>query len=257
MRRGSFALTTRGDSWDKGQVAGSDAKLAAGPRAQRILVVDDDPALRRSLERVLRLGGYDVELADHGQRALGALARERYAAVVLDVAMAPPDGLEVCRRLRASGDRTPVIMLTAREAVSDRVDGLEAGADDYLTKPFALEELLARLRALLRRTGTAAGDRALTFVDLTLVTATREVRRGQHRLDLRPTEFSLLETFLSNPGRVMTRSVLYETVWGYDFGRASKTLEVHVGYLRRKMEVDGAPRLIQTVRDIGYVLREQ
>ena len=224
--------------------------------APRILVVDDDPVLRRSLDRVLRLASYEVAHADHGQAALTLLARERYSAVVLDVGMPPPDGLEVCRRLRAGGDRTPVIMLTAREAVSDRVDGLEAGADDYLVKPFAIEELLARLRALLRRTG-AARDRELTFRDLTLIPATREVRRGEHRLDLRPTEFSLLETFLASPGRVMTRSVLYETVWGYDFGRSSKTLEVHIGYLRRKMEVDGAPRLIHTVRDVGYVLREQ
>ena len=224
--------------------------------APRILVVDDDPVLRRSLDRVLRLASYEVAHADHGQAALTLLARERYSAVVLDVGMPPPDGLEVCRRLRAGGDRTPVIMLTAREAVSDRVDGLEAGADDYLVKPFAIEELLARLRALLRRTG-AARDRELTFSDLTLISATREVRRGEHRLDLRPTEFSLLETFLASPGRVMTRSVLYETVWGYDFGRSSKTLEVHIGYLRRKIEVDGASRLIHTVRDVGYVLREQ
>ncbi|MGH2490177.1 MAG: response regulator transcription factor [Candidatus Limnocylindria bacterium] len=223
---------------------------------QRILVVDDDPALRRSLERVLRLASYDVTLADEGQRALALLGGDRYSAVVLDVTMPAPDGLEVCRRLRAGGDRTPVIMLTSREAVSDRVDGLEAGADDYLVKPFAIEELLARLRALLRRTGTSAADRALTFTDLTLVPSTREVRRGQHRLDLRPTEFSLLETLLSNAGRVMTRSVIYEAVWGYDFGRASKTLEVYIGYLRRKTEIDGAPRLIHTVRDIGYVLRE-
>jgi two-component system response regulator MprA len=225
--------------------------------APRILVVDDDPVLRRSLDRVLRLASYEVAHADHGQAALTLLARERYSAVVLDVGMPPPDGLEVCRRLRAGGDRTPIIMLTARETVPDRVDGLEAGADDYLVKPFAIEELLARLRALLRRTGSAASDRVLTFADLTLVPSTREVRRGEHRLDLRPTEFSLLETFLSNPGRVMTRSILYETVWGYDFGRSSKTLEVHIGHLRRKIEVARAPRLIHTVRDVGYVLRDQ
>ena len=234
--------------------AAADRRFA--PHAHRILVVDDDPVLRRSLERVLRLASYEVGLAGDGQRALALLARERYSAVVLDVAMPPPDGLEVCRRLRATGDRTPVIMLTAREAVSDRVDGLEAGADDYLIKPFAIEELLARLRALLRRTGSETGDDPLTFADLTLVPATREVRRGEHRLDLRPTEFSLLETLLAHPGRVMTRSILYETVWGYDFGRASKALDVYIGYLRRKMEVDGAPRLIHTVRDVGYVLRE-
>jgi len=223
--------------------------------ADRILVVDDDPVLRRSLERVLRLGGYDVDLADNGQLALSSVARQRYAAIVLDVSMPPPDGLAVCRRLRADGHRTPVIMLTAREAVSDRVDGLEAGADDYLLKPFAIEELLARIRALLRRAAPRMDGRPLMFADLTLDPATREVRRGDRRLDLRPTEFALLEALLSDPGRVMTRSVLYETVWGYDFGRSSKTLEVYIGYLRRKVEVDGAPRLIHTVRDVGYVVR--
>jgi len=222
----------------------------------RILVVDDDPVLRRSLERVLRLASYDVELVDHGQAALAALARERYAAVVLDVGMPPPDGLEVCRRIRAGGDRTPVIMLTAREAVADRVDGLEAGADDYLVKPFAIEELLARLRALLRRTTGAHGGRTLSFADLTLDATTREVRRGEHQIDLSSTEFALLEALMSNAGRVLSRSALYESVWGYDFGRASKTLEVYIGYLRRKTEAGGGTRLIQTVRDVGYVLRE-
>jgi two-component system response regulator MprA len=222
----------------------------------RILVVDDDPVLRRSLERVLRLASYDVELVDHGQAALAALARERYAAVVLDVGMPPPDGLEVCRRIRAGGDRTPVIMLTAREAVADRVDGLEAGADDYLVKPFAIEELLARLRALLRRTTGAHGGRTLSFADLTLDATTREVRRGEHQIDLSSTEFALLEALMSNAGRVLSRSALYESVWGYDFGRASKTLEVYVGYLRRKTEVAGGSRLIQTVRDVGYVMKQ-
>jgi len=224
--------------------------------AERILVVDDDPILRRSLERVLRLGTYDVDLADNGRTALSTLARERYAAVVLDVGMPSPDGLEVCRRLRAGGDRTPVIMLTAREAVSDRVDGLEAGADDYLVKPFAIEELLARIRALLRRAAPRSGGAALSFADLRLDPVTRDVRRGQRPVDLRPTEFALLEALLAEPGRVMTRSILYETVWGYDFGRASKTLEVHIGSLRRKLEADGASRLIHTVRDVGYVMRQ-
>jgi two-component system, OmpR family, response regulator MprA len=223
---------------------------------QRILVVDDDPVLRRSLERVLRLATYDVDLVDHGQAALAALAKERYAAVVLDVGIPPPDGLEVCRRIRERGDRTPVIMLTAREAVSDRVDGLEAGADDYLVKPFAIEELLARLRALLRRTASAPGGRPLSFADLTLDPATRQVRRGAEPIELSATEFSLLETLLSNVGRVLTRSALYESVWGYDFGRASKTLEVYIGYLRRKTEAAGGTRLIQTVRDVGYVMKE-
>ena len=223
--------------------------------AERILVVDDDPVLRRSLERALRLGTYDVDPVDSGRTALSVLARSRYSAVVLDVGMPSPDGLEVCRRLRAGGDRTPVIMLTAREAVSDRVDGLEAGADDYLVKPFAIEELLARIRALLRRAAPRSGT-ALSFADLRLDPATREVRRGQRAVELRPTEFALLEALLAEPGRVMTRSVLYETVWGYDFGRASKTLEVHIGSLRRKLEADGASRLIHTVRDVGYVMRQ-
>jgi two-component system response regulator MprA len=223
--------------------------------AERILVVDDDPVLRRSLERVLRLGSYEVDLAENGQLALALLGRQRYAAIVLDVGMPGPSGLDVARRIRDAGDRTPVIMLTARDTVPDRVDGLEAGADDYLAKPFAIEELLARIRALLRRASPRSEHRTLAFADVTLDPATREVRRGASRLDLRPTEFALLEALMSEPGRVMTRSVLYETVWGYDFGRSSKTLEVHIGYLRRKMEADGAPRLIQTVRDVGYVLR--
>jgi two-component system response regulator MprA len=225
------------------------------PMGARILVVDDDPVLRRSLERVLRLGSYDVDLVDNGQTALSVMSRERYAALVLDVGMPPPDGLEVCRRIRAKGDRTPVIMLTARETVSDRVDGLEAGADDYLAKPFAIEELLARIRALLRRAAPRMGGQPLAFADLTLDPATREVRRGDHRIELRPTEFTLLEALLTDPGRVLTRSVLYDAVWGYDFGRSSKTLEVYIGYLRRKTEVAGASRLIHTVRDVGYVLR--
>jgi two-component system response regulator MprA len=224
---------------------------------QRILVVDDDPVLRRSLERVLRLAAYDVDLVDHGQAALAALGRERYSAVVLDVGMPHPDGLEVCRRIRAGGDRTPVVMLTAREAVSDRVDGLEAGADDYVVKPFAIEELLARLRAVIRRTTGVAGGRPLSFADLTLDAATREVSRGGQRILLSSTEFALLEALMSNAGRVLTRSALYESVWGYDFGRGSKTLEVYIGYLRRKTEAGGASRLIQTVRDVGYVMREQ
>lgn len=221
----------------------------------RILVVDDDPALRRSLERILRLGSYEVDVADNGQGAIALVEKRRYAAVVLDVSMPSPNGLEVARRIRKAGDRTPLIMLTARDAVADRVDGLEAGADDYLTKPFAIEELLARIRALLRRAGPQTGRRALTFADLTIDPATREVRRGGVRIDLRPTEFALLEALMTDPGRVMTRSVLYETVWGYDFGRASKTLDVYIGYLRRKTEAAGAPRLIQTVRDVGYVVR--
>jgi len=222
-----------------------------------VLVVDDDAELRRSLERVLRLGGYEVVSAAGGREALEALSRERFALLVLDLAMPPPDGMEVCRRLRAGGDRTPVLMLTARGAVADRVEGLEAGADDYLVKPFAVEELLARVRALLRRAATENGRPVLRYADLTLDPKTRDVRRGERTLELSATEFSLLELFLSHPRQVLPRGTIYEEVWGYDFGASSKSLEVYVGYLRRKLEEDGAPRLLHTVRGVGYVLRER
>jgi two-component system response regulator MprA len=221
----------------------------------RVLVVDDDPALRRTVERVLRLADYEVALAEGGREALDTLASEEFALVVLDVAMPPPDGLEVLRRLRAGGDVTPVLMLTARAAVPDRVDGLEAGADDYLVKPFAVEELLARVRALLRR---ATPDRAvglLHYADLVLDPVTREVRRGERVLELSATEFTLLEMFLLHPRHVLSRSALYDAVWGYDFGTFSKSLDVYVGYLRRKTERGGEPRLLHTVRGVGYVLR--
>ena len=221
-----------------------------------VLVVDDDPALRRSLERVLGLADYDVVLAERGRDALDALATREFALAVLDVAMPPPDGLEVLRRMRAGGDRTPVLMLTARAAVDDRVDGLEAGADDYLTKPFAVEELLARVRALLRRTASERAGGVLRHADLVLDPVTREVRRGERALDLSATEFTLLETFLAHPRQVLTRTALYDAVWGYDFGASSKSLEVYVGYLRRKTEAGGEPRLLHTVRGVGYVLRE-
>jgi two-component system response regulator MprA len=222
----------------------------------RVLVVDDDPALRRSLERVLRLADYEVVLAEGGQAALDALTDSGYSLVVLDVAMPPPDGLEVLARLRGGGDRTPVLMLTARAAVSDRVDGLEAGADDYLVKPFAVEELLARVRALLRRASSASETGIVHYADLTLDPVTREARRGARMLELSATEFALLEMFLLHPRQVLTRSALYEGVWGYDFGQSSKSLEVYIGYLRRKTEAGGEPRLLQTVRGVGYVLRE-
>jgi two-component system response regulator MprA len=222
-----------------------------------ILIVDDDADLRRSLERVLRLGGYEVVAAADGGRALAALSDARFALVVLDLAMPPPDGMEVCRRLRARDDNTPVLMLTALGSVADRVDGLEAGADDYLVKPFAVEELLARVRALLRRTKPEDGRPVLRYADLALDPATREVRRGERTLPLSPTEFSLLELFLSHPRQVLPRGTIYEDVWGYDFGSSSKSLEVYVGYLRKKLEEGGAPRLLHTVRGIGYVLRER
>jgi two-component system response regulator MprA len=221
----------------------------------RVLVVDDERPVRDALERALRLEGYDVELAADGAEALTQLALASPDAIVLDVLMPDVDGLEVCRRLRSAGDRTPILLLTARDAVSDRVAGLDAGADDYLVKPFALEELFARLRALLRRSSNGAGT-VLRFADLTLDTGTREVRRGERRIDLTRTEFLLLELFLRNPRQVLTRSLIFDRVWGYDFGPTSNALEVYVGYLRRKTEAGGEPRLIHTVRGVGYALRE-
>jgi two-component system response regulator MprA len=222
----------------------------------RILVVDDEPAVRDAVRRALVLSGYTVDVADGGGAAVAALAAEAPDAVVLDVAMPGVDGLEVCRRLRASGDRTPVLMLTARDTVADRVEGLDAGADDYLVKPFALEELLARLRALLRRTGPAEPGSTLRFADLELDPAARTVTRAGRRVDLTRTEFALLELLLRNPRVVLTRSVIHERIWGYDFGPGSNALGVYVGYLRRKLEAGGESRLIQTVRGVGYVLRE-
>ncbi|MGH3128165.1 MAG: response regulator transcription factor [Gaiellaceae bacterium] len=224
----------------------------------RILVVDDERAVRESLRRALELEGYDVELADDGEAALERLGGTAQAdAVILDVLMPGIDGLEVCRRLRAGANSVPVLMLTARAEVDSRVAGLDAGADDYLPKPFALAELLARLRALLRR--TANGDETtdmLRFADLELDLGTREVRRGSRAIELTRTEFSLLELFLRNPRQVLTRSIIFERVWGYDFGPTSNSLDVYIGYLRRKTEEGEAPRLIHTVRGVGYALRE-
>ncbi|MFC5063743.1 response regulator transcription factor [Actinomycetospora atypica] len=227
----------------------------------RILVVDDDKAVRDSLRRSLAFNGYQVDLATDGQQALDSIQAERPDALVLDVMMPRLDGLEVCRRLRGAGDDLPVLVLTAREAVSDRVAGLDAGADDYLAKPFALEELLARLRALLRRSpqeerDTGAADpEPLTFADLSLDPVTRDVKRGDRDITLTRTEFSLLELLIANPRRVLTRSRILEEVWGYDFPTTGNALEVYIGYLRRKTEADGEPRLIHTVRGVGYVLR--
>jgi two-component system, OmpR family, response regulator MprA len=223
----------------------------------RILVVDDEPAVLDAVDRALRLEGYDTELAADGQEALDALAAGAPDALVLDLLMPRVDGLEVCRRLRAAGDRTPVLVLTARDAVSDRVRGLDAGADDYLVKPFALEELMARLRALLRRVGVADEQEALRFVDIELRPVEHTVRRGRRAVELTRTEFLLLELFLRHPRQVLTRAQIFERVWGYDFGESSNSLEVYVGYLRRKLEAAGEPRLLQTVRGIGYVLRER
>ena len=224
----------------------------------KILVVDDERAVRESLRRALELEGYEIELAEDGGQALERLAREDQPdAVILDVLMPGVDGLEVCRTLRSQGSRLPVLMLTARTQVEDRVEGLDAGADDYLTKPFALEELLARVRALLRRSGDdgASGDK-LSFADLELDPGTREVTRGDERIELTRTEFSLLELFLRNPRQVLTRSMIFERVWGYDFGFASNSLDVYIGYLRRKTEAGGEPRLLHTVRGVGYLMRE-
>ena len=223
----------------------------------RVLVVDDEPAVRESLLRALRLEGYEVELAADGAEALHRRVASAPDAIILDVLMPGVDGLEVCRRLRAEGDRTPVLMLTARDAVPDRVAGLDAGADDYLVKPFALAELLARLRALLRRTPAGNGTSSLGFADLNLDPVRHEVRRGDREIELTRTEFLLLELFLTNPRQVLTRSLIFERVWGYDFGPSSNSLEVYIGYLRRKTEAGGEPRLIQTVRGIGYALREK
>jgi len=223
----------------------------------QILVVDDEPAVRASLERALRMEGYDIALASNGAEALSALEKEDADAVVLDVMMPGVDGLEVCRTMRRSGDRTPVLMLTARDAVSDRVAGLDAGADDYVVKPFALDELLARLRALLRRSGVSAGGQALRFGDLELDPVSHQVKRGDRVIELTRTEFSLLELFMLHPRQVLTRPVIFDRVWGYDFGPGSNSLEVYVSYLRRKTEAEGEPRLVHTVRGVGYVLREE
>ena len=222
----------------------------------KILVVDDERAVRDSLRRALELEGYEIELAEDGRQALSVLEDDAAQpdAVILDVLMPGVDGLEVCRRIRRSGSRVPVLMLTARDEVENRVAGLDAGADDYVTKPFALEELMARMRALLRRTSDGS-DEVLRFADLELDPGTREVRRGGEPIELTRTEFALLELFLTNPRQVLTRSIIFERVWGYDFGFASNSLDVYIGYLRRKTEVGDKPRLIQTVRGVGYALR--
>ncbi len=222
----------------------------------KILIVDDERAVRESLQRALELEGYEIELAADGREALERLGADGHVdAVLLDVLMPGMDGLEVCRTIRRNGNPVPVLMLTARTQVEDRVEGLDAGADDYVTKPFALEELLARLRALLRRTADGSGE-TLSFGDLELDPGTREVRRGGELIELTRTEFSLLELFMLNPRQVLTRSVIFERVWGYDFGYGSNSLDVYIGYLRRKTEAGGKPRLIQTVRGVGYALRE-
>ena len=221
----------------------------------QILVVDDDPALRAALDRALKLEGYQVTFAHDGRQALQLMTFNAQDAVILDLGLPLMDGVEVCRRARERGDRTPVLMLTARDAVSDRVEGLDAGADDYLVKPFALDELLARLRALLRRTVATPEESLIKFADVVLDLQTMEVRRGDRQVELTRTEFRLLELLMRNPRVVISRSRIYEQVWGYDFGASSNAIEVYVSYLRRKLEASGEPRLIHTVRGVGYTLR--
>ncbi|GAA2759681.1 response regulator [Actinopolymorpha rutila] len=222
----------------------------------RILVVDDDQGVRDSLRRSLVFNGYDVDLAENGEQALRRVAASSPDAVVLDVMMPRLDGIATCRALRATGNDVPVLVLTARDAVADRVAGLDAGADDYLSKPFALEELLARLRALMRRSTPGADSSVLSYADLTLDPATREVRRADREISLTRTEFSLLELFLRHPRQVLERSQILEEVWGFDFPTSANSLEVYVGYLRRKTEADDESRLLHTVRGVGYVLRD-
>jgi two-component system response regulator MprA len=221
----------------------------------RVLVVDDDRAVRDALRRALALDGYEVDVAEDGHGALRVLSLVPPHAVVLDVLMPDLDGIAVCRRIRQAGDQTPVMLLTVRDRVQDVVDGLDAGADDYLVKPFDVRELLARLRALLRRASPSVHER-LAFSDLRLDAATRDVFRGERRIDLSRTEFALLELLLRHPRRVLTREQIFENVWGYDPGPRSNTLEVYIGYLRRKLEAADEPRVLHTVRGVGYVLRE-
>ena len=223
----------------------------------RVLVVDDDKAVRESLRRSLEFNGYDVALAADGAEALAGIGTAQPDVVIMDVMMPRLDGLEATRAMRAAGHDLPILVLTARDAVGDRVEGLDAGADDYLTKPFALAELLARLRALLRRILPEGdeGDEVLEFADLTMDVATRDVRRGERLIELTRTEFTLLEMFLRRPRRVLERSFILEEVWGYDFPTTANSLEVYVGYLRRKTEAESEPRLIHTVRGVGYVLK--
>ena len=228
-------------------------------RDMAILVVDDDQAVRDSLRRALSLQGYEVDLAADGEEALFKIRTNPNATdlLVVDVLMPRLDGLELTRRLRSDGSELPILMLTARDQVADRVEGLEAGADDYLVKPFALEELVARVRALMRRLGPDDTATRLSFADIELDTGTREVRRGDEQLTLTRTEFALLELFLRNPRQVLTRSIIFDRVWGYDFGYGSNSLDVYISYLRKKTEAGGKPRLIHTVRGVGYALREK
>ena len=222
----------------------------------KVLIVDDDRALRDALRRALALAGYEITLAEDGQQALAVVAAAAPDAIVLDVGLPGIDGLEVCRQLRGAGDRVPVLMLTARDAVADRIDGLDAGADDYLVKPFDVGELKARLRALLRRTGAESPPEELEFEELRLDSARHGLAAGDRFVELTRTEYDLLELLMRNPRRVLPHALIYDRVWGYDFGPASNALRVYIGYLRRKLDEVGARPLLHTVRGVGYVLRE-
>jgi two-component system response regulator MprA len=223
----------------------------------RLLLVDDDESIRISLARALGFEGYDVETSQDGEIALGKLAADRFDAVLLDVMMPGLSGLEVARAIRMTGDATPILMLTAQHEVTDRVAGLDAGADDYLAKPFALDELLARIRALLRRSGISDADAELSLADLVVEPRSRRAFRGERELSLTRTEFDLLELLVFNAGIVLERDLILDRIWGFDFATSSNSLEVYIGYLRRKTEAGGEPRLIQTVRGVGYVARAE
>jgi two-component system response regulator MprA len=226
------------------------------PTPLYVAIVDDDPAIRLSLGRALRMENYDVEMFEDATSALRAIQLRVPDAIVLDLQLPDLDGVEVCRRIRRAGDATPILMLTARDAVNDRVEGLDAGADDYLVKPFDLAELLARLRALLRRKGfSESGETLLRFEDLTLNPQTREVYRSERRIELTRIEFDLLELLLNHPRQVLTRDQILDLVWGYTFDSGTNSLAVYIGYLRRKLEEGGEARLVQTIRGVGYALR--
>ncbi|HST56777.1 MAG TPA: response regulator transcription factor [Solirubrobacteraceae bacterium] len=222
----------------------------------KILVVDDDRAVRDALRRALTLGGYEVQTAEDGMQAIEAVVQSVPDAVVLDIGMPGIDGLEVCRRLRQLGNRVPILIVTARDAVADRIDGLDVGADDYMVKPFDVGELKARLRALLRRSGSEANPDSLAFAEVRLDSSRHGAAVEERFVELTRTEYQLLELLMLNPRRVLSHSLIYDRVWGYDFGPASNALRVYVGYLRRKLEDAGARQLIHTVRGVGYVLRE-
>jgi two-component system response regulator MprA len=225
--------------------------------AERILVVEDEARIASLISRVLRQEGYQVEVAPNGETALDKAIGNPPDLIVLDVMLPDIDGLEVCRQLRFAGADEPVLMLTAKDAVSDRVAGLDAGADDYLVKPFAFEELLARIRALLRRSAAEETNVPLHFADLELDPSTRQARRGQRDIELTAKEYDVLELFMHHPRQVLTRDIIYDRVWSYDFGGESNIIEVYVRYLRAKLEAGGEPRLIHTLRGVGYVLREE